>query len=133
MPGMDKNKGCEVIWLEHKLVLNCGHERSPDRGWDWGLGPWATRICSDPSLDRQTWGVAGDPCCPSHSLTPRKIWMSRKASDRSLISRCSTHQGFQGRGGFDWILALVLLYEPTKSRIFWILLETLLTRTNSQR
>lgn len=54
MPGMD-NKGCEVIRLEHVLVvLNCGPERSLDRGWDWGLGPWATRICSDPSLDRQT-------------------------------------------------------------------------------
>ena len=42
MPGMDKNKGCEVIRLEHELVLNCGPERSLDRGWDWGLGPWAT-------------------------------------------------------------------------------------------
>lgn len=42
MPGMDKNKGCEVIRLEHELVvLNCGPERSLDRGWDWRLGPWA--------------------------------------------------------------------------------------------
>lgn len=73
MPGMDKNKGCEVIWLEHELVLNCGHKQSPDRGGDWGLGPWAMRICSETSLDMQTWWVAGDPCCPSHSPSPRKM------------------------------------------------------------
>jgi len=68
-----------------------------------GTGGWAhgQRGYAVIPLDRQTWGVAGDPCCPSHSLTPRKIWILRKASDRNLIFRCSTHKGFQGRGGFD--------------------------------
>lgn len=57
MPGMDKNKGCEVIWLEHELVLNCGHKKSLDRGGDWGLGPWAMK----PLLTCRPGGLLGTP------------------------------------------------------------------------